>query len=69
MVSRALAVYAETASAASDPRIVETVGDAIETAVIVSWHPGRGWLCSVHLPQPCIHTVDLVAAKSPVWGQ
>lgn len=73
MVSRALAVYAETASAAAEPRIVETVTEATETtpAVIVSWHPERGWLCSAtgHHVQPCAHTIDLVPAKSADWGQ
>ena len=66
MVSRALAVYAESASAASDPRIVETVNDAI-----VSWHPERGWLCSAtgHHFQPCSHTVGLEAVPSETWGQ
>ncbi len=72
MVSRALAVYAETASALADPRIVETI-EATETtpAAVVSWHPERGWLCSAtgHHFQPCEHTIDLVPAKSPYWGQ
>lgn len=66
MVSKSLAVYAETASAAAEPRITETVGDAV-----VSWHPERGWLCSAtgHTFQPCEHTIDLLPAKSDIWGQ
>ncbi len=72
MVSRALAVYAETASALADPRVVETIG-ATETtpAAVVSWRPERGWLCSAtgHHVQPCSHTADLEPARSEDWNQ
>lgn len=57
-------VYAETPSATADPRIVEPVDGAV-----VSWHPERGWLCSEHLPQPCLHTADLTVGKDPEWNQ
>lgn len=59
-------VEAESPSAATEPRIVQTDDDAT-----VSWHPERGWNCSAtgHNVQPCTHTADLTVAKHPVWMQ
>lgn len=59
-------VYAETPSASAAPLIIEDVIGAV-----VSWHPERGWLCSVtgHHVQPCTHTAGLLPSKSSQWSQ
>lgn len=59
-------VYADSPSAAAEPIVLEAALGAV-----VSWHPERGWLCSVlgHHVQPCTHTVDLVVDPSPRWNQ
>ncbi len=50
----------------AEPSIVAVVG-----AVLVSWHPERGWLCSAtgHHMQPCEHTAGLTVTPSPAWCQ
>jgi hypothetical protein len=59
-------VQAESPSARTDPYVIDGVSGAV-----VSWHPERGWLCSVrgHHVQPCEHTADLVVDKSILWRQ
>lgn len=57
-------VEAESPSALTEPRILTS-----SAAVLVSWHPERGWLCEEDLVQPCIHTVDLIPDKHPLWRQ
>jgi hypothetical protein len=51
-------------SALADPVASHCVEDGT-----VSWRPARGWLCSVHLRQPCEHIADLSVGKDPRWNQ